>query len=645
MESPDLSKKRSREHMENDKIDDIHIFISKTQVKFEVSGQFFKIDEALTSAMEGDDAVVHVLDESTRRHLYELSIKDFLFRKLCESVKEKEAEGNCKIIKISPGVLEPWVMERSCISMVTTGKQSPQCSILRVTLALLPSIGISNHEFQDFIEAFVKRVILTWKDKSNLKSEKAITGMRSLVDQHSLRYHVKKCNGIAFIANGSILPQMQSPSGVGGGVIIPFLSPPTLEAEFVLPFKGTIKGMLLKEGVNVVTGGGYHGKSTLLRSLIFGVYDKLPGDIKEFVVAVENSVTIRAEDGRFVSCVDCSPFINDLPAAADIDPTKLSTVSASGSTSMAASVMESLYDMKAKVLLLDEDTCASNFMLRDSRMRALISHEPITPFIYRVNGISKQLGISTVVVIGGSGDWLDVQDTTIMMDNYKCLDGTKRALSISKTFCTGRVQYNGRGLVHQLPWPFPDDDDGDKATYRRRCVNLGRMYERVWEIGNKMQNNELLTSPLIISCSDCGNLMHLCDELILDLNKVEQRTEKQATLFGFSIMLCWTLLQQHNQKSTSMLQPSSPSTSSCSLPTPTIPTTSTNSSTITTLENLYSTFIETAKNERMDEILEKINGSSFLRINYVNSSYFVQPRYTEFVACMNRLRVGEFVYV
>ena len=111
--------------------------------------------------------------------------------------------------------------------------------------------------------------------------------------------------------------------------------------------------------------------------------------------------------------------------------------------------------MGCRLLILDEDTCASNFMIRDSRMRSMIAHEPITPFIYRVNSLWNQLGISTVVVIGGSGDWFDVHDTVILLDNYLCKDMTKKAYSISKQFCTGRVTFNGRGLVHQLPWPCP----------------------------------------------------------------------------------------------------------------------------------------------------------------------------------------------
>jgi hypothetical protein len=222
--------------------------------------------------------------------------------------------------------------------------------------------------------------------------------------------------------------------------------------EFDLPHRGKITGMLIPKGVTVITGGGYHGKSTILNAIKMGVYNKISGDGREFVVTNSQAIAIRSEDGRYVSGVDISPFIDNLPVVTKIDPSNFSSNSASGSTSMAASVIESM-EFQPELFLLDEDTCASNFMIRDSRMRSMISNEPITPFIYRVNSLYKQKGISTIVVIGGSGDWFDVQDTTIMMDNFKCEDATKKAISICKTFCTGRVQFNGRGLVHQLPWP------------------------------------------------------------------------------------------------------------------------------------------------------------------------------------------------
>ena len=144
-----------------------------------------------------------------------------------------------------------------------------------------------------------------------------------------------------------------------------------------------------------------------------------------------DAVSIRAEDGRFVGGVDISAFISDLPAAAKIDPNQFATRCASGSTSMASNIIESI-EIGAAAMLLDEDTCASNFLIRDSRMRSLVAHEPITPFIYRVNSLYGQLGISTIVVIGGAGDWFDVQDHTVMLDNYVMSDVSARARSISK---------------------------------------------------------------------------------------------------------------------------------------------------------------------------------------------------------------------
>lgn len=196
---------------------------------------------------------------------------------------------------------------------------------------------------------------------------------------------------------------------------------------------------------------GFHGKSTLLRAIAHGFYDKVPGDGRNLCVSARTTVSIRAEDGRYVHNTDISSFVSDLPTAANIDPLHFSTSNASGSTSQAASVMEAL-EMSASLLLLDEDTCSNNFMVRDSRMRSLVSHETITPYSYRINGIYNQLGVSSIVVTGGTGDWFDVLDVCLMMDNYHCLDVTMRAKSISKTFSNGRVQYNGRGLVHQLHW-------------------------------------------------------------------------------------------------------------------------------------------------------------------------------------------------
>ena len=182
--------------------------------------------------------------------------------------------------------------------------------------------------------------------------------------------------------------------------------------------------------------------------------------------------SIRAEDGRCVDGTDISPFITDLPTGAHLDPRDFRTQNASGSTSQASNVIEAI-GAGARLLLVDEDTSAGNFLVRDSRMRSLVRAEPIVPFIYRVNGLHLDLGISTIIVVGGCGDWLDVHDTALLMENYRCLDATKRAHSISKTFCTGRVQYNGRGLVHKLDWPGFQRLDGPVAVLARLAGSWG----------------------------------------------------------------------------------------------------------------------------------------------------------------------------
>jgi len=186
----------------------------------------------------------------------------------------------------------------------------------------------------------------------------------------------------------------------------------------------------------VIVGGGYHGKSTLLQALERGVYDHVPGDGRELVITRADAMAVRAEDGRAVTGTDVSPFITNLPTGADTK--QFSTANASGSTSQAASITEAV-ESGAKVLLLDEDTCATNLMVRDQRMRALVpdEHEPITPFVDRVRALYRDRGVSTVLVTGGSGAFLDVADLVIAMDAYRASDVTARARQVSADFPSG----------------------------------------------------------------------------------------------------------------------------------------------------------------------------------------------------------------
>ncbi len=259
-------------------------------------------------------------------------------------------------------------------------------------------------------------------------------------DQETLRSMLKDRGLVAFVANGSILPRESGVSDrpLKGGHVIVFQSPQSLEVSVELPHAGTVKGMGIRQGVTLIVGGGYHGKSTLLKAVERGIYNHIPGDGREYVITVNNAVKIRAEDGRFVENVDISPFINNLPSKQNTR--RFSTLNASGSTSQAANISEAI-EAQTELLLLDEDTCATNFMIRDARMQRLVhsEKEPITPFIDRVKQLYNCLDISTLLVIGGAGDYFDVADTVILMDEYVPYEQTEQAKQIAGQFPAQRM--------------------------------------------------------------------------------------------------------------------------------------------------------------------------------------------------------------
>ncbi len=251
--------------------------------------------------------------------------------------------------------------------------------------------------------------------------------IESAEDQEYLRGQLSQNNLIAFIADHSRLPRR---SGIDDRPlttdVIPFISPDSLACTMDLPNRGLVRGMGIKQGVNLVVGGGFHGKSTLLHALERGIYNHIPGDGRELVATDASAVKVRAEDNRAVTDIDISPFIDRLPF--DRDTRCFSTENASGSTSQAANIIEALAS-DASLLLIDEDTSATNFMIRDERMQQLVvkEKEPITPLLHRVCELYHDLGISTVIVMGGSGDYFEVSDTVIMMDAYRAEDVTLRA--------------------------------------------------------------------------------------------------------------------------------------------------------------------------------------------------------------------------
>jgi predicted ABC-class ATPase len=224
--------------------------------------------------------------------------------------------------------------------------------------------------------------------------------------------------------------------------------------------------MGIPEGVTLIVGGGYHGKSTLLNALELGIYNHIPGDGRELVVTVPGTTKIRAADGRSIAKTDISPFIDNLPFAKDTRA--FSTENASGSTSQAANIVEAV-EAGAGVLLLDEDTSATNFMIRDRRMQQLVSKdkEPITPFIDRVRQLYEDKGVSTVLVMGGSGDYFSVADHVIQMTDYVPHDVTEQARRIAKTFATGRLEEGGRCFGEITPrMPLPKSINPFKGRNR-----------------------------------------------------------------------------------------------------------------------------------------------------------------------------------
>ncbi|GMH83251.1 hypothetical protein TL16_g09534, partial [Triparma laevis f. inornata] len=258
-------------------------------------------------------------------------------------------------------------------------------------------------------------------------------------DQANLRRQLDAHNPplVAFVADGSVLPRSSGASdtpltvGPNEPNVVPFASPQTMSVTLTLTNQNrTISGMGIPEGVTVIVGGGFHGKSTLLTAIQLGVYDKIPGDGREFIVTRPDVVKVRAEDGRQLHSVDIRPFINNLPFGRST--AQFTSRDASGSTSQAANVMEAL-EMGSNTLIFDEDTCATNFMIRDAKMAALVhaNSEPITPFISRVSSLYSDGRVSSIMVVGGAGDYLNVADKVLMMSNYSCNDVTADAKAVT----------------------------------------------------------------------------------------------------------------------------------------------------------------------------------------------------------------------
>lgn len=300
-------------------------------------------------------------------------------------------------------------------------------------------------------------------------------------DQQKIRDILREKNLAAFVADGSVLPRESGRSDRPMKNAVAFTAPESTALTLELPHAGKIRGMGIRRGVTLIAGGGYHGKSTLLKALERGVYRHIDGDGREYVLTDESAVKIRAEDGRKVTDTDISLFIRNLPNKADTE--HFSTLDASGSTSQAAAVIEA-YEAGSRVLLIDEDTSATNLMIRDSLMQKVISRdeEPIVPFPDRVRDLYEKAGISTILVVGSSGSYFSKADRVLQMDSYRARDITKRAKEAAlesgdEADSTGaEVPFALPGRDRHLCLPSPAQESrsyrGDRVTKQRLRIRI-----------------------------------------------------------------------------------------------------------------------------------------------------------------------------
>ena len=365
-----------------------------------------------------------------------IALQDFLTRKLSSLFEDFnfKAKGSGKSGLMSITRCGQEVLERSACQITDT-------KIIGRFHIGFPAFGrtINAGELEKILFDFLPRCVESCFFFRRLDVKKVESTVFLAEDQAAVREMLIQEGLVAFVANGSVLPRKSGVSDLPLKDSIPFTSPSSMERTFVLPHKGEITGMAIPKGITLIVGGGYHGKSTLLEALQTGVYNHIAGDGREFVITDDTSVKLRAEDGRSIRNVNISLFINDLPNKKDTSC--FSTPDASGSTSQAAGVMEGV-EANTRLFLIDEDTSATNFMVRDDFMQQVISRkkEPITPFLERARDLYEKAGVSTILVAGSSGAFFYIADKILQMDCYRPVDITDHVKSLCKDHAAPRTQ-------------------------------------------------------------------------------------------------------------------------------------------------------------------------------------------------------------
>jgi predicted ABC-class ATPase len=399
-----------------------------------------------------------------------LALCDYLNREFyqqSQQLQDKRGSGKSGLIAIAAPVQQ--VLQRNAILM---DEQQVEARFV----VGLPAQGrrILGRQAAELLCDDIPELVARSLRCASLDIEAIRQHIETVEDADALRHQLRDRQLVSFIADGAVLPRR---SGVDDRPLnkdaIPFQSPESLRVSLSCPNRGTVTGMGIPHGISLIVGGGYHGKSTLLNAIAKGIYNHIPGDGREAVVTDTHAMKIRAEDGRSIVDVDISPFINHLPQGRST--TRFSSENASGSTSQAASIIEAL-EVGVSALLVDEDTSATNFMIRDRRMQALIAkaQEPITPFVDKIDSLYRDYGVSTILVMGGSGDYFDVADTVIAMTQYEPQDVTERAIAIAKTYATERTPEGGSqfgALTLRIPQQLRSPSRDDRRTKLKARVD------------------------------------------------------------------------------------------------------------------------------------------------------------------------------
>jgi len=402
-----------------------------------------------------------------------LALEDVLARRVREAAgpasRQGRGTGKSGLIAIDAGAQE--VLERTAVVV------EPDFVEARLQVGL-PAAGrrVLARQAERMLLADLPAVARRGLVHRNLPAEEIRRFVECVENQEHIRSRLDALGLVAFVGDGAVLPRETGASDrpLPNDQAVAFRSPPSLRVEIPLPnpepgprgLSGAATGMGVPAGVTLIAGGGYHGKSTLLRALERGVYPHVPGDGRERVVTRKDVVKIRAEDGRRVERVDISPFVGALPHGRSTEAFR--TDDASGSTSQAANIVEAL-EMGASGLLLDEDTSATSFMVRDARMQALVrkAFEPITPFLDRVRELWETQRVSTILVMGGCGDYLDVADTVLMMREYLPQDATREGRQVARDLPSARRPETPAPLPPPVP-RIPDPSSFDPSRGRKR---------------------------------------------------------------------------------------------------------------------------------------------------------------------------------